>query len=194
MLVVSAGNGAALRTKSQRLHRRRSDRVPLSGAGSLFSSFHERSTPSSFAVRPFPADSVRPSWCRVGGGAPLPGLASVRRSNPACRFPALGFHKGASNLNAAPQPVQCGRPVCLSSSLSCHVSSDTDFWVFHIGNLSTSAPLLPCQPLRLHHLCPPPSPAHIAAFVRSRRFHDASGTIRRSDYSPSLASHFAFRL
>jgi hypothetical protein len=35
---------------------------------------------------------LAPHRCRVGGGAQSSGLASVRRSNPACGSPALGFH------------------------------------------------------------------------------------------------------
>jgi hypothetical protein len=45
-----------------------------------------------------PSEFTSPSWCRVGEGAQYSELASIRRSNPACRFPALGFHK--STLSA----------------------------------------------------------------------------------------------
>jgi hypothetical protein len=38
--------------------------------------------------------SRKKTRCRVGGGAQWYRLASVRRSNPACGSPALGFHKG----------------------------------------------------------------------------------------------------
>ena len=139
---------------------------------------------------------VLSQWSTVSGRRRRPVARAGLRPplKPSVRISRAGLSQKCVKNYAAPKPVQCGRPVCLSSSLSCHVSSDTDFWVFHIGNLSTSVSLLTCQPFLLHHLCPSPSPAHIAAFVRSRRFHGASGTIRRSDYSSSIASHFAFRL
>jgi len=117
-----------------------------------------------------------------------PSAAQTQRAD----FPHWAFTK-----------VRCQRSTWVGSTwptcapvvrFQSHVSSDTDFWVFHIRNLSTSVPLLAYQLLPPNHLCPPPSPAHVAAFMRSRRFHDASSTIRRSDYSPGIASHFAPRL
>ena len=46
-------------------------------------------------------NGVPVSECRVGGGAQSSGLASVRRSNPACGSPALGFHKGTLRQRSA---------------------------------------------------------------------------------------------
>ena len=134
------------------------------------------------------------SECRVGGGAPASGLASVRRSNLACgRRSRTGLSQRCVTY-AASGSVRHGRPLRLSNGFSSHVSSDIDFWVFHKRNFSTPMPLLACQLLPANHLCPPPSPAHVTAFMRSHRFHGASGTIRRSDHSPGFASHFAPRL
>jgi hypothetical protein len=45
---------------------------------------------------------------------------------------------------------------------------------------------------RSNHLCQPPSPAHTAAVLRSHSFRCAYGTIRLSDYSHGIVSHFAF--
>ena len=131
------------------------------------------------------------SECRVGGGAPASGLASVRRSNLACgRRSRTGLSQRCVTY-AAPGSVQHGRPLRLLDGFSSHVSSDIDFWVFHKRNLSTAASLLTGFPLRANHFGPSPSPAHCAASCEvtplSRRFWYCS-TVRR------LAKHrFPFR-
>jgi len=65
---------------------------------------------------------------------------------------------------------------------------------FSQKEVSTSVSLLTYLLLPLNYLCPPPSPVHITAFMRSRRVIGASSTTRRSDYSLGIASHFAPRL
>jgi len=49
--------------------------------------------------------------CRVGGGAHLSGLASVRRSNPVCSFPAPGFHKSMLSIEPGKGSMQQDLPV-----------------------------------------------------------------------------------
>ena len=130
------------------------------------------------SVRPFPTKSSD-TRCRVGGGASLR-LASVRRSNPACGFPALGFHQDAFPRSA--RPVRSGLASHRSGQFGQPVSSGYAFWVFHKRNFSTALPLLTRRPPLPDHLGQPPSPAHSAASSEvtplSRRFRYYSAVRR----------------
>ena len=139
-----------------------------------------------------------PGWSslhRLSGRRRRPNIRADLRPppKPSVRISRTGLSQRCVT-NTAPGSVRHGRTLRLLNGFSSHVSSDIDFWVFHKRNLSTAMSLLARQLLLPNHLCPPPSPAHVAAFMRSHRFHGASGTIRRSDYSPCIASHFAFPL
>ena len=162
--------------------------------------------PSCLSPTTLPTDFPSPPGCRtmrsrdfhracsVGSEeAPTKGLASVRRSNGTCGFPAYRFHKvawgrengrynewtflapvGIEPLRESPRPIASGsftqgtyprhRPYLLPSCLS-PTTLPTDF----------------------------PSPPGCRT-MRSRDFHRACSTIRSSDSSHDVASHFAIRL
>ena len=191
LLAVRAGNDSALWQDPSGFTAFAPPAVSPSGECGLLCSFHELSTPGTFTVRPFPVDTCDLTGV---GSEEAPRRAGLRPPlKPSVRISRTGLSQRCVT-NAASGSVRHGRPLRLSNGFSSHVSSDIDFWVFHKRNLSTPMPLLTCQLLPPNHLCPPPSPAHVAAFIRSHRFHGASGTIRRSDHSPGFASHFAPRL
>jgi hypothetical protein len=93
MLAIRAGNGSALWLFGSGFTLAALPAVSLFKTVGIPCSFHELLTQDSFAVQPFPIPTYD-TRCRVGGGASWR-LASVRRSNPACSFPALGFHQSA---------------------------------------------------------------------------------------------------
>ncbi len=191
LVVVRAGNDLALWQDPSGFTAFAPPAVSPSGESGLLCSFHELSTPGTFTVRPFPVDT-----CDLAGvgSEEAPRRAGLRPPlKPSVRISRTGLSQRYA-VSAAHGSVRHGQPTRLLNGFSSHVSSDIDFWVFHKRNLSMSVSLLACQLLPLNYLCPPPSPAHVAAFMRSHRFHGASGTIRRSDYSPGFASHFAPRL
>jgi len=115
------------------------------------------------------------------------GLTSVRRSNRTCSFPASSFHKGTpvaqvkrrnqfnkvhkthlaieqgfGQLACTPCPLMSEPSLNLLDSANPKVSSDNDFWVFHLWNLSSSFILLTFKIDCSNYLCQPPSPAHSA--------------------------------
>ena len=191
MLAIRVGNSSALWLMGSGFTLSALPAVSLFKTVGIPCSFHELLTQDSFAVQPFPIPTYD-TRCRVGGGALF--RAGLRPPlKPSVQFSRTGL----SPKCALTRPTSQVR-----------VNFATGRWVDSVLQFPRTLPsgfftkgTYPRQSLyslvflfapttlacRLPQLTALPLP-------RSHRFHGASGTIRQSDNSPSLTSHFAPRL
>ena len=120
-------------------------------------------------------------------------LASVRRSNGTCGFPACRFHEDTALRCEKRVTAEWTLVAPVRLSQAPPVSSDDDVRVFRsTANCSTSTPFLVWGSGSSFLSSPAAFPDPLESpRPRSRGFRRASGTMQRSDDWQRIASHFA---